>query len=53
MRAEFESIDNAQGWAELFYTLGDEARRNAGSQKVAKEPQNKPLNRYKDVHPGE
>ncbi|XP_062501677.1 tyrosine-protein phosphatase non-receptor type 1-like isoform X2 [Corticium candelabrum] len=51
MKAEFDDLDDSQGWVELFYTLGDEARRNAGTQKIAKEPQNKPLNRYKDVHP--
>eukprot|EP00118_Oscarella_pearsei_P003221 m.13472 g.13472 ORF g.13472 m.13472 type:complete len:485 (+) comp24820_c0_seq1:25-1479(+) len=48
---QFSVLDGEQGWVALFYELHEQARRNAGTQRIAKLPQNRPLNRYKDVHP--
>ncbi|KAK3752022.1 hypothetical protein QZH41_009342 [Actinostola sp. cb2023] len=51
MLAELDELDATSGWVPLFQKLNWIAKENAGAQKVAKLPENRQLNRYRDVLP--
>ncbi|XP_020897721.1 tyrosine-protein phosphatase non-receptor type 1 isoform X2 [Exaiptasia diaphana] len=51
MLAELDELDSNSGWVPFFQKINWIAKGNAGSQKIAKLPENRQLNRYRDVLP--
>lgn len=51
MLAELQELDESKGWQRLFQRLNWEASQKAGSLTAARLPENRQLNRYRDVLP--
>lgn len=51
MLAELEQLDESRAWPRLFQKLNWEASQRAGALTVARLPENRQLNRYRDVLP--
>lgn len=51
MLAELEDLDGSRAWPRLFQRLNWEASQKAGSLTAARLPENRQLNRYRDVLP--
>lgn len=51
MLAELEQLDESKAWPRLFQRLNLEASQKAGSLTAARLPENRRLNRYRDVLP--
>ncbi|XP_067052052.1 tyrosine-protein phosphatase non-receptor type 2-like isoform X2 [Acropora muricata] len=51
MLAELQALDESKGWQRLFQRLNWEASQKAGSLTAARLPENRQLNRYRDVLP--
>ncbi|XP_073233034.1 tyrosine-protein phosphatase non-receptor type 2-like isoform X2 [Porites lutea] len=51
MLAELEELDKSRAWPRLFQRLNWEASQKAGAVTAAKLPENRQLNRYRDVLP--
>lgn len=51
MLAELEELDESRAWLRLFQRLNWEASQKAGALTAARLPENRQLNRYRDVLP--
>lgn len=51
MLSELEELDESKAWPRLFQQLNWEASQKAGALTVARLPENRQLNRYRDVLP--
>lgn len=51
MLSELEELDESKAWPRLFQRLNWEASQKAGALTVARLPENRQLNRYRDVLP--
>lgn len=51
MLAELEQLDKSRAWPRLFQKLNWEASQKAGALTIARLPENRQLNRYRDVLP--
>lgn len=51
MEAEFENIENQRSWQRAFFTIKISSLQHEYTMDEAKKVENRPLNRYRDVHP--